>query len=292
MIFSMTGFAEKTCESKTLAVKISVRTLNHRYFDWNYRGYPIKELEQRMRAVCQKKIRRGRVDVTFDIHFLDSAKWDIQINEGLLCNILDSLEKVSRKISKKVSFKVDDLFSLPHVFELKKKDFTEIEVLFLERCFAQTLDGLIQCRMREGRELKKEIQAHLAGIGEILSRIDKRAKKQPLHIQSKMRERLLNLGNETSLPEDRLLEEAAIIAQRYDLREEIERLKCHLKYFRELLSSKASEPVGRRLDFVVQEFYREANTINSKSQDISITQECMRLKSELESIRQQIQNIE
>jgi uncharacterized protein (TIGR00255 family) len=292
MIFSMTGFAEKTCESKTLTVKISIRTLNHRYFDWNYRGYPLKELEQRMRAVCQKKIRRGRVDVAFEIHFLDPAEWDIQINEGLLCDILNSLDKVSRKISRNVSFKVDDLFSLPHVFELKKKDFTEIEVIFLERCFSQTLDDLIQSRVREGRELKKEILAHLAGIGRILPRIDKHAKKQPLHIQAKMRERMLNLGTETSLPEDRLLEEAAIIAQRYDLREEIERLKSHLKYFRELLSSRANEPVGRKLDFVVQEFYREANTINSKSQDISITQGCLDLKSELESIRQQIQNIE
>jgi len=102
----------------------------------------------------------------------------------------------------------------------------------------------------------------------------------------------MTLGKDVALSEDKLLEEAALIAQRYDLMEEIERLKCHLSYFRELLATKDSEPLGRKMDFVIQEMYRETNTINSKSQDIAITQECMRLKSELESLRQQIQNIE
>jgi uncharacterized protein (TIGR00255 family) len=288
----MTGFAEKTYESKNLSVKITIRTLNHRYFDWNYRGYPIKDMEQRMRAVCQKKIRRGRVDVTFDIHFVDPSKWSIQINEGLLSDILNSLDKVSAKISKSVSFKAENLFSLPHVFELKRKDFTLEESRFLLRCFETTLDNLIRSRSREGRELKKEIQSHIRIIGQILPRIDRLAKKQPLRIQERLKERLLALGNDLTLSEDKLLEEAALIAQRYDLREEIERLKCHLSYFRKLLLAKESELLGRKMDFVIQELYRETNTINSKSQDIAITQECMRLKSELESIRQQIQNIE
>ncbi len=292
MIFSMTGFAEKTCESKSLSVKITMRTLNHRFFDWNYRGYPIKDMEQQIRTACQKKIKRGRIDVTFEIHFVDPSKWDIQINEGLLSDILNSLDDVSARISKNVSFKVENLFSLPHVFELKKKDFTQGEARFLLRCFEATLDDLVRSRLREGRELKKELQSHIRNMGQVLPRINKLAKKQPLHIQEKLKERLIALGNEVALPEDKLLEEAALIAQRYDLREEIERLKCHLSYFRELLAIKESEPLGRKMDFVIQEMYRETNTINSKSQDIAITQECVRLKSELESLRQQIQNIE
>lgn len=292
MILSMTGFAERTCTSKTLTVKIGIRTLNHRYFDWNYRGYPLKELEPQLRAVCRKKIRRGRVDVTFDIFFIDPSRWDIQINEGLLFDILQSLHKVSAKISKDVAFHVDNLMTLPHVFELKRKDFTKEESRFVERCFVQTLDDLVRSRLREGRELKKEIQNHIRSIGLILPKIDTLVQRQPRRLQNKLKERLFALKNEVALSEEKLLEEAAFIAQRYDLGEEIERLKCHLRYFRELLSSKGSEPVGRTLDFVVQEFSREANTINSKSQDIAITQECVRLKSELESIRQQIQNIE
>jgi uncharacterized protein (TIGR00255 family) len=292
MILSMTGFAEKTCESKSLSVKITIRTLNHRFFDWNYRGYPIKDMEQQIRSVSQKKIKRGRIDVTFEIHFVDPSKWDIQINEGLLSDILNSLDDVSAKISKKVSFKVENLFNLPHVFELKRKDFNKQEAGFLLRCFETTLDDLVRSRLREGRALKKELQAHVRNIGQVLPKINKLAKKQPLHIREKLKERLLTLGNDVALSEDKLLGEAALIAQRYDLREEIERLKCHLSYFRELLVTKGSEPLGRKMDFVIQELFRETNTINSKSQDIAITQECMRLKSELESIRQQIQNIE
>lgn len=292
MIFSMTGFSEKTCESKSLSVKITIRSLNHRFFDWNYRGYPIKDMEQQIRTACQKKIKRGRIDVSFEIHFVDPSKWDIQINEGLLSDILNSLDDVSAKISKNVSFKVENLFSLPHVFELKKKDFTQDETCFLRRCFETALDGLVRSRLREGRELKKELHSHIKNIGQILPRINKLAKKQPLHIQEKLKDRLIALGKDVALSEDRLLEEAALIAQRYDLMEEIERLKCHLRYFRELLTTKEGEPLGRKMDFVIQEMYRETNTINSKSQDIAITQECMRLKSELESLRQQIQNIE
>jgi uncharacterized protein (TIGR00255 family) len=288
----MTGFAEKKCESKSLSLKIAIRTLNHRFFDWNYRGYPIKDLEQKMRAACQNKIRRGRIDVTVDVQFVDPSKWEIQINEGLLSEILNALDDISTKVSKNISFKVESLFSLPHVFELKKKDFTQVENRFVLGCFEAALDDLVRSRLREGRELKKEIQSHVRAMGQILPRINKLSKEQPLTIQEKLRERLISLGNNISLSEDKLLEEAALIAQRYDIGEEIERLKCHLSYFRELMASKDGEPLGRKMDFVIQEMYRETNTINSKSQDIAITKECMHLKSELESLRQQIQNIE
>lgn len=292
MISSMTGFSEKKCESKSISAKIAIRTLNHRFFDWNYRGFPIKDLEQQMRTACQKQIRRGRIDVTVDIQFVDPSKWDIQINEGLLSDILNSLDDVSAKVSKNISFNVENFFSLPHVFEIKKKDFTRDEARFLLGCFEAALDDLVRSRLREGRALKKELRIHIMEIGEILPRIKKLTEDQPLYIQEKLKERLLSLGRDVAISEDRLLEEASTIAQRYDMREEVERLQCHLDYFRELLAAKDEEPLGRKMDFVIQEMYRETNTINSKSQDIAITQECMRLKSELESLRQQIQNIE
>jgi uncharacterized protein (TIGR00255 family) len=223
---------------------------------------------------------------------VDPSKWNIEINEGLLSDILNTMDNVSAKISKNISFKVENLFSLPHVFELRKQDLTREESRFLLGCFESALDDLTRSRLREGRELKKELQAHVREMGQILPLINKLTKKQPHHIQEKLKERLVALGNEMALPEEKLLEEAALIAQRYDMSEEVERLNCHLGYFRELLAAKEGEPLGRKLDFVIQEMYRETNTINSKSQDIAITQECMRLKSELESLRQQIQNIE
>jgi uncharacterized protein (TIGR00255 family) len=125
-----------------------------------------------------------------------------------------------------------------------------------------------------------------------VSQVEKRAKKQPLLIKRKLMERLEDLNQEKTFPEGKLAEEASLLAQRYDLTEEIARLKSHMKYLREQLGSKEPEPVGKKLDFLAQELYREANTLNSKAQDIEVIRKSLALKSEVESIRQQLQNIE
>lgn len=292
MMNSMTGFSEKCFDSPSLSLKISIRTLNHRFFDWNYRGFPLKELENRLRALCQKKIHRGRVDITFDIDFLDSSKWDIHINQELLGQILTVLDKAARKVLGNTSLSIDNLFNIPHVVELRRKNLTEKEALFLERCFVKTLDELVKVRKREGSELMKEIQIHTRKIDQSLKPLEKLVKKQPGLMQKKMRERITSLDEDNSLPEERVIEEAAFLAQKYDLSEEMARLRTHLRYFLELMASRVREPVGRRMDFLTQELYRETNTISSKSQDIAITQKCLVIKNELEGIRQQIQNIE
>jgi uncharacterized protein (TIGR00255 family) len=280
MMNSMTGFSEKSFDSPSLSLKISMRTLNHRYFDWNCRGFPLKELENRLRALCQKKIYRGRVDITFDVNFLDSSKWDICINQELLGQILTALDKATQKVLGDASLSIDNLFNIPHVVELKRKNLTEKEALFLEKCFVKTLDELVRMRKREGAELMKEIQIHMRKINQSLKPLKKLVEEQPVLMQKKMRERITDLSKDVSLPEERIVEEAAFLAQKYDLSEEMARLRTHLRYFRELLTSRVGEPVGRQMDFVTQELYRETNTISSKSQDIAITQKCLAIKGE------------
>ena len=292
MITSMTGFSEKCFDSSFLSVKVSIRTLNHRFFDWNCRGFPLKELENRFRSLCQRKIYRGRVDLTFDIDFLDSAKWEIRINQDLLGQILSALDKATRKALGNTSLSIDNLFNIPHVVEMKRKNLTEKEALFLEKCFVKTLDELVRARKREGTELMKEILSHTRQINQSLKSLEKQVKKQPALLRDKLRERISDLSKDIPISEERLVEEAAFLAQKYDLSEEMARLRSHLRFFRELLASRGIEPVGKQMDFVAQELYRETNTIGSKSQDIGITQECLAIKSELEGIRQQIQNIE
>ena len=163
---------------------------------------------------------------------------------------------------------------------------------FLEKSFAKTLNLLIKERIREGREIKKQLIAHAQNIKILVSQVEKRAKSQPLLIKQKLMERLEDLKQEESFSDSKLAEEASLLAQRYDLTEEIARLKSHQKYLREQLDSKDSEPVGKKLDFLAQELYREANTLNSKAQDIELVRKSLALKSEVESIRQQLQNIE
>ena len=292
MIHSMTGYAEKTFVFKTFSARISIRTLNHRFFDWNYRGTPIGGLEERLRNDCRKKLNRGRIEVSVDLRLLSPEKWQFWINKDLLRQILSAVEKATPAAQNKMKFSLENLFNIPHVVELQRKDFTMREAEFLERSFEKTLDQLIRVRAKEGKEIKSQLKSHMQNIRNFINVIERRAKKQPLLIQKKLIERLEEMNQENTFSENRLAEEASFLAQRYDLTEEITRLKSHLKYFGEVLHSIGPDPVGKKLDFVAQELYREANTINSKAQDIEVIRGSLSIKSEVESIRQQVQNIE
>ena len=288
----MTGFAEKKFLHKSFSLKIGIRALNHRFLDWNYRGAPLGSIEDKLRNLCQQKLHRGRIEVLVDINFNGEDKWEFQINRDLLNKVLDELEKAAATSRRKVSFSLDNLMNTPHIVKLRRKDFTEEDTYFIERSFGKTLDLLVKERAREGREIKRQLALHALNIKNLMSQIEKLAKKQPLLIKQKLRERLKDLNEEASFPPEKLTEEASLLAQRYDLTEEIARLKSHMKYLRELLDSKEPEPNGKKLDFLAQELYREANTLNSKAQDIEVIRRSLMLKSEVESIRQQLQNIE
>jgi len=292
LIQSMTGFAEKRFDANTLTAKFSIRTLNHRFLDWNYRGPQIGELEDRFRSVCQRKLNRGRIETFLDLSFLGHSNWGFHINEDLLSMILSSFEQISSRMNKSLNISLESMLNIPHVFELKRKDFSEEERAFLEESFEKTLDEVLKTRRREGKEIGKEIRSRIRNIKLVLDRIEKLAKKQPIFIREKLRQRLEELNHDTSLSKEKLAEEAAYYAQKYDLSEEVMRSQCHMRFISELLSPKIEEPVGKKLDFLAQELYREANTINSKSQDIEIIRGILTVKGEIESIRQQVQNIE
>ncbi len=187
---------------------------------------------------------------------------------------------------------MDKVFSLPQVMELKRKSFSAEEVDFLESSFEKTLDDVLKMRKREGREIARDIRDTLDNIKQVVNWIERVAKKQPVLISEKLKKRMKELSHESPLSEEKLAEEAAYLAQKYDLTEEVTRLKSHIDYALKLLSSKRMEPVGRKLDFVAQELFREVNTINSKSQDFEITKKALAIKGEVESIRQQVQNVE
>jgi uncharacterized protein (TIGR00255 family) len=288
----MTGFAEKSFTSGSLRLKISVKTLNHRFFDWSYKGAPIGEWENRLRTLCQRRIRRGRVDVFLELVSLSPRSWTFTINEGLLEKILASLDRVSRKTGRRLEISLDSIFRVPQLVELSRKGLDEAEGRFLERSFLQTVEEVVRLRTREGRGTARQIQAHILNIRRSVARIEGRFRKQPVRLQSKLKQRLRDLNHNASVSEGRLAEEASFLTQRYDLGEEILRLKTHLDTLRGLVSPRGTEPVGKKLDFLVQELYREANTLSSKSQDILITKESLGIKNELETIRQHIQNIE
>jgi uncharacterized protein (TIGR00255 family) len=226
------------------------------------------------------------------MNYSGKDKWEFHINQDLLNEILAGLDKAAVASQKHVTFSLENLLNTPQVVQFRRKDFTKQDAEFFSQCFEKTLNLLIKEREREGREIKKQLSIHSKNIRALVSQIEKRAKKQPQLIRKKLMDRLGELDQDETLPEEKLAEEVSLLAQRYDLTEEIARLKSHMLYLEEQLDSKQTEPVGKKLDFLAQELYREANTLNSKAQDIEVIRQSLALKSEVESIRQQLQNIE
>jgi len=292
LISSMTGYAEDRVNHKIFSARISIKTLNHRYFDWNYYGERIGDIEDRLRKICRQSIFRGKVDVFLDIDFFNSSIFDFRFNQSLLKKIYNSFQEIDEDIQKKMKIRLENLFDIPHLIELKPRNFSEKEVEFLENAFRSTLEMLLEEKRKEGERLLKGIKEHLNEINSAVVQIEKRAEKQPGLIRKKLLERIERLSRESDVSEERIAEETVLYAQRFDLDEEIERINSHLQYFRSLLSDKIREPVGKKLDFASQEILRETNTISSKTQDIEITKNCLEIKCELESIRQQIRNLE
>lgn len=290
MIQSMTGFAEERFNHKSFTLRVSVKTLNHRFLDWHCRGNHIGDIENRLRDLCRTRIHRGRVDVYLDFEFSDPGKWDLVINEKLLKKILTALQKSTEGYQSPWEFRIDNVLNIPHVFELKRKDFTEEEALLIEKSFLSTLDILVQVRKREGGRLRKDILDHLEKVKQAVARTEGLADNQPHRMKKILQERIRSLCRDMPVSEEKILEEAVFAAQKCDVSEEIERLNAHISHADELL--KKDCPVGRSLDFVFQELLREANTINSKAQDLEMVKQCLIIKTELESMRQQVQNLE
>ncbi|HHF42961.1 MAG: YicC family protein [Candidatus Aminicenantes bacterium] len=292
MIRSMTGFAEKKFSGPSFSLKFTIRTLNHRFFDWSYRGEYIGEIENILRSLCQTKIYRGRVEVGLDLELYSPESWEVRLNVPLAQQIMRAMEDLSQRLGRDVHLSADRLISLPFILHIQRKNFSSKEIEFFKRCFLQVLNEVVKDREREGREIKKEIRRITREIQKGVNRLEKLKKRQPRLLRERLESRLKELGEEIDLAEEKVVEETAFIVQKYDLTEEIARLRFHLEYLKELLASRDKLPVGKKLDFIAQELYREANTISSKSQDISITRESLAIKHAVESLRQQVQNIE
>jgi uncharacterized protein (TIGR00255 family) len=289
---SMTGFGERRFSAPGLRVKISIKSLNHRYFDWSYKGTPLGEAENRLRALAQRKLLRGRIEASVEIDFLDPSSWEVEINDALLEKILGTMDKALKRMGQSVTFSVDSLFRLPQVVEIRRREITPRVKSFLEKAFDKTLDELLKERRREGRETARQVRRHLLSIRRSLRTITTLARTQPHIIREKLARRIKDLNGDVPLDGERVEGEVAYLAQRADIAEEMVRLKSHLDAFERWVGEEQEEPVGRMLDFLAQEIAREANTINSKSQNIVITKESLAIKGEVESIRQHIQNIE
>ena len=299
-ISSMTGFARLkksiSLEETNVSWTWEIRSVNGRFLDVKIKlPATFEHLQQQLKTVAASCLSRGNVTAMLMMENNDNDV-QVRINEKLLEDLMMQLNAVSERISgKKESAAPADLLSVRGVVECRDNTLGEEAQKQLDKVlvesFGEVCAVLKADRGEEGRKIKKALEAIIANIEEVVGRIDAIAAKLPPKIKEKLEEQLrqwLEPGN--AISEDRLAQEIVFYVNRADVREEINRLQAHIKTAYELLNS--DEAVGRRLDFLCQELGREANTTSSKSADIALTNAAVELKTLIEQLREQVQNIE
>lgn len=291
MIRSMTGFARALGHQKKGGWTVEIRSLNHRHFEFSLRVPPaLYGLEDRIREFCQGRVRRGKVTVAVTESETNGLT-DLALDEKVLGFYLSSIRKVQKKFRLKGEPAIGDLLALPKIFSVEKKSETPETVWrSLKPLLDTALGRLTQSRVREGKVLLQDILDRIQKIQMAAVEVEDRAKSLPKEHYERLKKRIAGLLDEKVTPDERVWQEAAFLAERGDITEELVRLKSHLDLFRE--KAARGDEVGKELDFLLQEMNREVNTLSAKAQDFGVSREVVSMKAELEKIREQIQNIE
>lgn len=291
---SMTGYGRGECSLDNRRFVVEIKAVNHRYNDINIKLPRVMfPYEDKIKKLLQKEIFRGKVDVyvTFETFSKDDIK--VKYNETLVASYYDALSQIKAKYCPEDKINISLLSKFPDVLSVENEIDTASEESSVFKGLASAVNdaliSFIKMRSIEGENLKCDILKKLEGINETVTKIEKRAP----FVAEDYKARLVNKLNEleeVKADEARILTEVTIFADKACIDEEITRLFSHIKQMKLILEE--SVPVGRKLDFLVQEMNREVNTIGSKSNDIEITSYIVDAKSEIEKIREQIQNIE
>ncbi len=294
MICSMTGFGRGEQEGGGYRVQAEIRTLNHRFLDLHVRlPRLVTPLEDRLRKLVASRLARGRVELNLVVEPAGESAKGLVLDLALLPEVLAALEELRRLGNITAPVSLDHLLRFPELLTIKDKLEVDPETLWepLAGAVTQALEAVHLMRRQEGENLKTELTQRLELIQTLLRDIGHWAQEVPRCYREKLADRLQDLLPEPGMLDDaRLLQEVACLADRADITEELTRLASHVEQIG--LSLEAAGPVGRKLDFLVQEMHREINTVGSKAADLKISQAVIDVKTELERLREQIQNIE
>ncbi|MEH7482867.1 YicC/YloC family endoribonuclease [Neobacillus drentensis] len=291
MVISMTGFGRAKTESDCFSVNVEVKTVNHRFCEMNIRmPRQLLKIEDRMKKKLNQYIRRGRVEVYVSLEGEGVVTRKVHVDWKLLDEYYQFIKQAREKYDVEGTLTLQNLLSRSELLHIEESEAgnEELDNLVLAAT-EEAAKYLTQMRMAEGEELKKDLLAILSQLESYVFELQKFA---PLVVQS-FKERLTKRMEEFvngQLDETRILTEVAVFADKADINEEVTRLKSHFQQFLQTLES--MEPIGRKLDFIVQEMNREANTIGSKANDSNIAKKVVDIKSLLEKLKEQVQNIE
>ncbi|MBR4473457.1 MAG: YicC family protein [Oscillospiraceae bacterium] len=288
----MTGFGAAKGKAAGLSLSIELRSVNNRYLDIGIklpRGFLFAE--SFVKNALQEKISRGKIDVFFTLDLDEGDRTRIRVNQKLAQAYCDAVEEIGGMLHLPSGVEALDIARFPDVLTAEKQEVNQEQ--FCEE-LRPLLDAAVSdfCRMREreGEKIREDLLKKADRMESLLQAIEEKAPETVSAYQKRLRDKLDEVLSESGILQERILAEAAIYADRIATDEETVRLHSHLSQFRSMLQE--GSPIGRKLDFLIQEFNREANTIGSKCQDSEIAYLVVDLKSEIEKVREQVQNIE
>ncbi len=288
---SMTGCGSGKVRQDGWEVTVDLKTVNHRFLDIGMRlPRNLSFLEQTVRECLGQKISRGHADVFLTVKRTEDSAVDVECDTDLAARYLDAAVQIAYKTGVENDMTVSRLMKMEGVLTLNEREMDEELVSSIcAEATAIAAEQLVQMRQREGTHLKEDLIFHLDAADKLREAILIRAPKVVEEYREKLESRLKNMVTDTVEPQ-RLAQEVAIIADRCAIDEELSRLDSHIRQMRKYLESNGE--IGKKMDFLIQEMNREANTIGSKASDAAIAQHVVDLKSEIEKLREQIQNVE
>lgn len=294
MIKSMTGFGRGEHSDEKRIITVEIKSVNHRYSEVYVRiprryGFA----EEPIRNKIKERIKRGKIDVTVNAESLTEDDVAVKLNVPAARQYFSNLREIQKNFDVQGDITLEMLASMPDVLKaVPDVDDEEAVLAAIFKALELSIENFDDMRQTEGEKLAEDILKRGNIIEDHLKVIEDVAPQLAGIYAQKLKERIDELTNKNiEMPEDRIAVETAIFADKSNITEEIVRLKSHIKQLKEIMSSNG-EPVGKKLDFLVQEFNRETNTIGSKANDLKITNTMLEMKSEIEKIREQVQNIE
>ena len=292
-IKSMTGYgkAQKTVGGKVINVEI--KSVNHRYFDFNaHNAKSFSFMEDQMKKVVSKHISRGKIDLYLYVEFVESDGSEVVINRPLLESYLKAFGQLSDDYDLRNISSVTDVFRIPDVLSVQCADLDEEQLSGeILPILEEALDAYDAMRGIEGKRLAEDCLAKLEHIEENVAKIEKLVPESLVKYRARLEKKISEVLENREIDEARVLTEVAIFADKIAVDEEMVRLRSHIAQFKDYLLN-SSQPIGKKVDFLIQEMNREINTTGSKCNHIEITAVVLEVTSEIEKIREQIQNIE
>lgn len=291
MVTSMTGYGRGEAQNEQVKVFAEIKTVNHRFCEYTIRmPRQLLVLEEKVKKKANEYIRRGRVEIFITVEGESLVSKNVKIDWDLADQYVRLIDEVKGKYNLESSITLQDMLQLESIFLTEEVPTVpvDLETLLMES-IKVALENLKHMRVQEGRELAQDLQNQLKKLAKIIEEVKNYAPSVVEQYKSRLAIKLSEL-TDGLIEDSRIVTEAAIFADKCDINEELTRLESHVQQFSGTLEN--GEPIGRKLDFLVQEMNREVNTIGSKANDSTITKEVVEMKSLLEKLKEQVQNIE